>query len=157
MKLVAKGIQFTLTGTLNDAGDKAYRKLQKLGIEVAFSKSKTQVLIHEKSPSRKPEKAASWGIPVIDEKQLITLVSAGELSLETALDAPGGESSIDELLGEVRALIYATRRVRVTRRRPSYSQAGSQRYRPRPCAGRVLLPQPVEHVHSHMDMGLGHE
>ncbi|MEC9397831.1 MAG: BRCT domain-containing protein [Myxococcota bacterium] len=110
MKLVAKGIQFTLTGTLNDAGDKAYRKLQKLGMEVAFSKSKTQVLIHEQSPSRKPEKAASWGIPVIDEKQLITLVSAGELSLETALDAPGGESSIDELLGEVRAFVAQSRR-----------------------------------------------
>lgn len=110
MKLIAKGIQFTLTGTLNSAGEEAYRKLQKLGKEVAFSKSKTQVLIHEKSPSRKPEKAESWGIPVIDEQQLLTLVNTGELSLETALDAPGGEASIDELLGEVRAFVSQSRK-----------------------------------------------
>ena len=94
MKLIAKGIQFTLTGTLYEPGQKAYKKLQKIGKEVSFSKSKTQVLIHEKSPSRKPEKAESWGIPVIDEAQLITLVEKGVLELESALDMPEGDASI---------------------------------------------------------------
>ena len=110
MKLIAKGIQFTLTGTLYEPGQKAYKKLQKIGKEVSFSKSKTQVLIHEKSPSRKPEKAESWGIPVIDEAQLITLVEKGVLELESALDMPEGDASIDELLGEVRSIVPHSRK-----------------------------------------------
>ena len=105
MRLIARGIRFTLTGgRLTPAAQEAYKALQELGEEVRFS-SKTQVLVRGPNFAWSFNSAIDRAIPIIDEHQLIELVREGKLEVSSPLDMSGGDTPMEELMGEVRAVI----------------------------------------------------
>ena len=83
---VLSGLTFVLTGTLAHSGmtrDEAGARLKAMGAKVSGSVSKkTSFVVAGEAAGSKYDKAASLGVPVLDEAQLLNLLETGEVPRE---------------------------------------------------------------------------
>ncbi len=80
------GLTFELTGSLTESGmtrDEAGDALKALGAKVSGSVSKkTSYVVAGEAAGSKLTKAESLGVPVLSERDLLTLLQTGELPAE---------------------------------------------------------------------------